>query len=368
MKLVVFFLLLSHLADARDWQVWVFIGQSLMNGPVGDVSDLSDSSHDGEILQYVRGLDSNRIQTVSDVHDSRGRVGPAEVFARQMWTYGERDIVIIKISPGGYSIAAFLDEERRLEPKKSNNADLWPYWVDLVAGKLEYLESSGSSATLRGVVMFQGSSDRNSTFINVYEEHLSRLIADTREYLESPDLRWMQIVSPTWSSANSINMRLQSIQRSVASSIENADFVESDAPLGIPLVFTDGTHPDLASSERIGIVTANHWVDVFPTYMNHSNKYAVSLLEYMTTLADMNPTVIVGTDPLVVEAPIRTNDALGLFVKGEFSHDLQEWIEIDGLITSELDSGFSKFRYDAPVSLKKHNAQFFRFNVDVSNY
>ena len=64
MKLVVFFLFLSHLADARDWQVWVFIGQSLMNGPVGDVSDLSDSSHDGEILQYVRGLDSNRIQNI----------------------------------------------------------------------------------------------------------------------------------------------------------------------------------------------------------------------------------------------------------------------------------------------------------------
>ena len=84
--------------------------------------------------------------------------------------------------------------------------------------------------------MFQGSSDRNSTFINVYEEHLQRLISDTREYLNRPTLPWLQVVSPTWSPGNSVNVQLQSIQRSVVADFENAVFVESDNPMRIPLV------------------------------------------------------------------------------------------------------------------------------------
>lgn len=280
------FSLLTTDAQSRDWQVWVLIGQSLMNGPVGEVATLTNSSHDGDILEYVRGMDANGVQTVEDVYDSKGRTGPAEVFARRFWVYGERDIAIIKISPGGYSIAAFLAEDRRLEPKKSSNVDLWPYWVDVVQGKLDWLASNGDSATLRGIVMFQGSSDRNTAYINVYEEHLRRLIADTRSYLHRPTLRWLQIVSPTWSPGNSINIQLQSIQRSVVTDLENADFVESDNPLGVPLVFTDGTHPDLAGSERIGVVAADKWVDAFPTYLTYSNKNGGSLIEYATGKAD----------------------------------------------------------------------------------
>ena len=364
-RCLILFCLLTLDAQARDWQVWVMIGQSLMNGPVGEVSTETDSSYDKDIIEYVRGLDSNKLQTIDDVYDSKGRTGPAEAFARRMWAYGERDVAIIKISPGGYSIAAFLDEDRRLEPKKSSNADLWPYWVDVVEEKLEWLEESGDSVTLRGVVMFQGSSDRNSTFINVYEEHLSRLIADTREYLDSPGLRWMQIVSPTWSPGNSINLRLQSIQRSVVSSLENADFVESDNPLGVPLVFTDGTHPDLAGSERIGVVAADKWVDVFPTYLNYSYKFGCSLIEYATgKSADSLDSVctIVETNPLLVEASIRTNDASGLSIHGQFSHNLVDWIDTTGVLVGQ-NSGGGSFEYEVPEVLESCSTQFFRLNI-----
>ena len=250
---VLFFSLLTTDALSRDWQVWVFIGQSLMGGPVGEVAVLTDDSHDGEILEYTRGrgLDSNKIRSIEDVHLSKGQVGPPEIFARRLWEYGERDIAIIKIAPGGYSITAFLSEDRRLTPKKTNNVDLWPYWVDVVQGKLDWLVSQGDSATLRGIVMFQGSSDRTSTFISVYEEHLRRLIVDTRSYLNLPLLPWLQIVSPTWSPGNITNSQLQSIQRSVVAEFESASFVESDNPMGIPLIFTDGTHPDLASTPPV---------------------------------------------------------------------------------------------------------------------
>jgi hypothetical protein len=42
---------------------------------------------------------------------------------------------------------------------------------------------------------------------------------------------------------------------------------EADNPLGTTIVFTDGTHPDAASSERIGVVMAQMILsaDVFTT-------------------------------------------------------------------------------------------------------
>lgn len=122
---------------AKDLQVWVCIGQSLMNGPVGNVEILTSSEHDTDIIEYVRGATNSGDQSIADVRLQRARISPAEVFAREIWNDGEEDIAIIRVSAGGYSITAFLDEERRLVPKKSNNVNLWPYWIDFTEQKID---------------------------------------------------------------------------------------------------------------------------------------------------------------------------------------------------------------------------------------
>ena len=199
---------------AKNLQVWVCLGQSLMNGPVGNVEILTSSEHDADIIEYVRGATNLGGQSIADVRLQRVRISPGEVFAREIWNYGEEDIAIIRISPGGYSITAFLDEERRLVPKKSDNVNLWPYWIDFTEQKIDWLREQGDTVTLRGVIMFQGSSDANSTYSTYYEEHLRRLVADARAEL-GEDLRWLQVVSPTWNTGEHV-LRVQGAQRTVA--------------------------------------------------------------------------------------------------------------------------------------------------------
>ena len=250
---------------AKAYQVWVAIGQSLMDGPVIEDPILTGSENDGVLLEYRSGRPLEDFNTVADVIASYGKLSPAEVFARRLHEKGERDIVVIRISPGGHSITAFLAEDRREVPKKESNKDLWPLWVDFAQEKLDLLASTGSEVNFRGVIMFQGSSDGNSTFGPYYETHLRRLIEDARVYFEVPDLNWLQVRSPYWSGGYWTQV-VRSAQVTVADSTDHVAWVSSDDPLGEALVYFDGTHPDYASSERIGYTWADAWYQAFPTF------------------------------------------------------------------------------------------------------
>ena len=375
---------------AKDLQVWVCIGQSLMNGPVGNIEILTSSEHDTDIIEYVRGATNSGFQSIADVRLQRARISPAEVFSREIWDYGEGDIVIIRISPGGHSITAFLDEERRLVPKKSDNVNLWPYWIDFTEEKIDWLRAQGNTVTLRGVMMFQGSSDRNSTYSTYYEEHLRRLVADARSEL-GENLRWLQVVSPTWNTGEHV-LRVQTAQRTVANSVEDMEYVESDNPLGTPIVFTDGTHPDLASTERIGVVMARAWVNCFPTYRNFmfgsgygdslSNPEhdvdgdGASLLEYamggdMTRydLVEWVPELIHENEETFLDVVVRDNDADSIHLDAEFTVSLDSplWdAGLEAIHSSQVGvpTGFVRKRYTSPLNSEGLKSQFARVSVE----
>jgi hypothetical protein len=258
-------LILVSSLSAKTYQVWVAIGQSLMDGPYIEEPILTGPENDGLLLEYKNGRRLQDFNTVADVTASYDRLSPVEVFARRLYEKGERDIVIIRVSPGGHSITAFLAEDRRVVPKKTSNKDLWPVWVDFAKEKMAFLASTGADVNFRGVVMFQGSSDGNSTYGPSYETHLRRLIDDARAYFGKPELNWLQVRSPYWSGGYWSEV-IRSSQVSVAESVLNVSWTSSDDPLGEPLVYLDGTHPNYASSERIGYAWADAWYESFPTF------------------------------------------------------------------------------------------------------
>jgi len=252
---------------AKEYQMWVCIGQSLMDGPLVAPTELTDSSFDSEILEYKHGRPLRDYNTVSDVIASYGRISPAQIFARRLYELGERDIVIVRVSRGGHSITAFLDESRRIVPKKASNHDLWPLWVDFAKEKIAFLESEGHAVKLRGVVMYQGSSDGAPVFTPHYEEHLRRLKIDARERFGMGDLKWYQIRSPNWgSTATNI---IQAAQVTNSEEDPHGEWISSDFPLGVPNVFLDGTHPDLLSTERMGVSWADGLFERFPTFRSY---------------------------------------------------------------------------------------------------
>lgn len=375
----------SPIVTARDWQVWVCIGQSLMNGPLGETALYSDATPESEILEYTWYLPAEGWQSIRDVRNVSGRTSPAEVFARKMWEYGERDICIIRTSPNGYSIAAFIEESRRLGPKKETNSDLWPTWIDEAVQAMDYLRSQGDTATLRGVIMFQGSSDRASGFYQVYGAQLERLVQDTRDYVDMPDLRWLQIVSPTWTPGHPAVRQLQNSQRSVAASLPYMASAESDNPLGVPLVFSDGTHPTIDGAERIGVVMADAWVESFPNYTTFRNRRvaeykatgsqsptidqlalpAYALLEDLTQVSEETWLSALQNRHLVFHR--RVNQIDPLQVDYQFAHSLTSAIWESGREEIEPDQsnapkGFVRVKVHLPESMSA-DAFFFRVIV-----
>ncbi|MEO0797226.1 MAG: sialate O-acetylesterase [Verrucomicrobiota bacterium] len=253
-----------------EWQVWVFIGQSLMGGPSGDSTTYTTYDDDGDILEYTMGEPNNGYQTVQVVKARRERLSPSQVFARRMvQEHNEKNVCIIRCSPGGFSITAFIAEERREVEKKENNVDLWPYWVDLAREKIDFLVRNGDTVNLRGVIMFQGSSDRTAPFAEHYGTHLKRLKEDTRERFGIHDLPWMQIRSPI-GGINSGWRRgpVHDAQEAESDSDRYAKWISADSPLGLENYFPDRVHPDPASAERIGVLAADAWVENFDG--NHS--------------------------------------------------------------------------------------------------
>jgi hypothetical protein len=238
--------------------------------------------------------------------------------------------------------------------------------------------------------MFQGSSDRNSTYSTHYEEHLRRLVADARAEL-GEELRWLQVVSPTWNTGEHV-LRVQAAQRTVANSLHNMEMVESDNPLGTPIVFSDGTHPDLASTERIGVVMARAWVDSFPTYRNFmfgsgygdslSNPThdvdgdGASLLEYAMGgdiarygLAEWMPELIHENEETFLDVVVRDNDANSIHLDAQFTANLDSpmwYAGLEAIHSSQVDvpSGFVRKRYTSPLEPEGLNSQFARVSVE----
>tara|TARA_B110001469_G_scaffold117373_1_gene123284 strand:- start:2675 stop:3868 length:1194 start_codon:yes stop_codon:yes gene_type:complete len=267
----------TQLLFATEYQMWVTIGQSLLDGPISDELILTSADHDSEILEYKYGRPLKDYNTVADVIASYGQVSPAEVFARRLFEKGERNIVLVRLSPGGHSITAFLDESRCLVPKKSSNLECWPLWVDFAKDKIDFLEGQGHTVVLRGVIMFQGSSDGSSTYSSSYEEHLRRLKADARERFGMPELQWLQVRSPDWGGYHAGIVRVAQVQ--VTEEDPYAKWISSDSPMAVANVFLDGTHPDMFSSERIGVTWADGLFERFPTFRSYM-AYA-GLLDYV---------------------------------------------------------------------------------------
>ena len=264
----------SYTSGLVDYQVWVIAGQSLVAGSTGVTYTVTGNVDKSVIHQsfpdWTIANPWSDSATADDIFTADGSSwGPEVGFARWLVQNGEKNVVVIKVAQGSHSIENFLDSPRQLNAA-AGGTDMYERLHVTVDAGLAKLRQRGNTATLRGFVWFQGRANQNdATRATNYGTHLERLITDVRSELDGgsvPNLPWITVVSPTWANASGDGSRLatvQGYQRSVTAATNSAVSVESDSPLGTAIVFSDGTHPDSASTERIGRVAAQSFIDNF---------------------------------------------------------------------------------------------------------
>lgn len=251
------------------------MGQSLQHGvanvnPVNVVSD----TYDHKVIEFRTDQtnfgkptqDRIRFITVDD------KFSPANAFARRMYQqHNMRDIVIAVAAFGGHGITRFLDPARRVEAPLDGGNDRHDECVDFINGAVRALQHGGHTVNFRGFNWFQGSSDGASQELkDAYQTHLERVVADFRAEVDiaTTSTKWLVTRSPqggqnsNWPSSGDERHRAQ---ETVASNDSNAAWHSCDDPLGTTNVFSDGTHPDGDSTERIGCAMADAWVSNFGT-------------------------------------------------------------------------------------------------------
>lgn len=265
--------------NKKEYNLFCFLGQSLQHGvDAVNPTNVQNDANDNEIIEFRTDqrnygkptLDRLRNNTLSSGETLSSRFSPANAFARRMYqVHGLRNIVIAVMAFGGHGITRFLDPSRRLVTPADSGADRYDECIDFIDGVERNLKHGGSDVNFRGFVWWQGSSDgANQSLKDNYQTHLERVVADyrTNTNIGSSDSNWLIARSSqggtnsNWPSTGDERHRAQ---ETVGTNDLNAAWTSVDNPLGTTNVFSDGTHPDASSTERIGTVMADAWVSSF---------------------------------------------------------------------------------------------------------
>ncbi|MEO0796891.1 MAG: sialate O-acetylesterase [Verrucomicrobiota bacterium] len=256
-----------RIEDARAWNVVICMGQSLMNGPSSQSFANVDRGNDHRLIELTNGK-QNGVYTFAERMNSTGfpddyNFGLNVSAGRQLAKLGVSNLVTLKHAVGGHSITAFIPEADRLEPIPGGQFDQSVRAVEGFEDAFKRLGQFGATINLLGFVWFQGSSDRSdANLYNNYEAHLNSLLSHYRTNVSLADANtpWLIGRSPNWQAPNVPATGLQAVrdaQEAVGAADANAVTVSIDDPLGVAITYSDGTHPEPASSERIGIVLGN---------------------------------------------------------------------------------------------------------------
>lgn len=254
----------------RHTTLYFFMGQSLMYGAIaGGLSLVTSTAHDPKLVEYdsVRpGLEFLRFSDWVKV-STPWEVGPSVAFMR---TLAENGIVGVSVKCGydSHGITRFIPPELRVTAPLDVGQDRYTLNLAMFNGAISRYRALGHTVSVGAFVWWQGSADGASPELkSAYGTHLERVIAYYRlNVVGASAAPWIIIRSPqggigsNWPVLGDARHRAQ---ESVAEADGNAVWISPDFSLGQEAVYTDGTHPDQATTERVGRAAALKYIERF---------------------------------------------------------------------------------------------------------
>lgn len=256
-------------------KVYIFNGQSNMQGRHADGTSVSDRGQDQRIqtVDYFFGASSSPLTFAAMYSpfgnvDTQYRFGPEVGFARAMAK--TQSVAVIKYAIGGSSIANWIEPGDVVAPDNDGIANQWSAFQTFIDQALVKLRAGGRTVTVAGFIYAQGAEDSNAdaavqpALSNAYATHLASLIASHRTITDGglPNLPFIILRSPNWDS-KTFEEVIRSAQVTVANADAYAVWVDSDAPGSVTATWEDASHIDAATQDRLGVDAAGAYLANF---------------------------------------------------------------------------------------------------------
>ncbi len=186
-------LLPSEARAAREIDVFVFAGQSNMEGADSKVADVdrfppfrgaTAPRKDVRFWHVIGREDKADSKGWVPLQPVRGMVGPELVFARDVTRESKGDIAIVKVAAGGTHLGGDWN------PDEPSGFRMYPLLLATVRSALADLEAQGFEPTLAGFFWHQGENDMfEEEYRLAYGENLANLLKRVRTDLDAPTLR-----------------------------------------------------------------------------------------------------------------------------------------------------------------------------------
>ena len=188
--------LAAHCADAdtKTLRVFIFAGQSNMEGADSKVKDIHrfppfaglDLPQDKVLFSYSIGRETKQASTNWVALQPVGKlVGPELSFARRVTQNIEAPIAIIKCAAGGTTLGGDWN------PDEPSGFKLYPLALELVRSSLAALDEKKIPYRIEGFMWHQGENDMFSKeFKPKYGENLKNFLASWRRDLKTLDLKF----------------------------------------------------------------------------------------------------------------------------------------------------------------------------------
>ena len=181
-------------ANAEVTRVFIFAGQSNMEGADSDVEDIRffppfvglEKTQKRVRFSYVLGREADKSsEGWVNLQPVDGLVGPELSFARKVAGRIDAPIAIIKCSAGGTHLGGDWN------PDEPSGFEMYPRALELIRSSLAALDRKRVEYRIEGFMWHQGENDMfDEGYMAHYGENLRNFIAKVRRDLETPALRF----------------------------------------------------------------------------------------------------------------------------------------------------------------------------------
>ena len=144
--------------------------------------------------------------------------GPEVTFSRNLKRIGYNSAILKVTAPGTSLITQW---------KKPNEGGIYDFFKKILIESLSKLRKNGDTVTIKGFIWAQGESDSYEYYkVQLYEEYLTCIINDIREFSNNSDLPIMLSLTEVchWEYINDI----ANIQKNIAKSNTNITFTDTN--------------------------------------------------------------------------------------------------------------------------------------------
>ena len=194
LTLAIFLSPLLHADEQEPMRIFIFAGQSNMEGADSKVEDIQnfppyrglEHPQTDVLFSYCIGRD-NKTRSIGwePLQPVKNLVGPELSFARRIKQEIKAPIGIIKCAAGGTHLGGDWN------PDNPEGFEMYPLTMALIKDSLTKLDEQGIKYRIEGVMWHQGENDMfNEDYMANYGFNLSRFLARWRQDLAAPELRF----------------------------------------------------------------------------------------------------------------------------------------------------------------------------------